>query len=315
MKSIVIDYRWSNKTGIGRHVDYALPIILKSFSKVYLISNSESLNGKFDKKDLEKIEIIIIKSKLYSINEQFEIPSVFPKNYDICWFPNYNAPIFIRKNKVIHIHDLAHIDSKKNIFKAIFSYFLILLNIITSKTILTVSNASKNKIMDFFKYLKLNNKIKVIYPGVFDNEINSTHDTSSDCKNIILSLGTVKKRKNFLTLVKAFQYLNNNQQINFKDNFVLNIIGEKSNLSDIDYEALSYKSENIKFLGKVSDKDLNRIFSQTKIFIFPSLYEGFGMPPIEAMKRQIPTICSNIDVLKEVCGSASIYFESTDERD
>ena len=315
MKSIVIDYRWSNKTGIGRHVDYALPMILKSFSKIYLITNNKSLNGEFDKNDLKKIEILIIKSKLYSIKEQFEILSVLPKNYDVCWFPNYNAPIFIRKNKIIHIHDLAHIDSKKNIFKIIFSYLLIFLNIISSKHILTVSNASKKKIMNLYKYLKLDKKIKVIYPGVFDNDIRSVENINSDHKNIILSIGTVKKRKNFLTLVKAFKYLNNDKHFNLKHNLLLKIIGQKSDLSDIDFDALSYESENIKFLGSVSDEELNNIFAQTKLFIFPSLYEGFGMPPIEAMKRGIPTICSNIDVLKEVCDNASIYFESTDAKD
>tara|TARA_Y100000590_G_scaffold461848_1_gene624425 strand:+ start:1590 stop:2681 length:1092 start_codon:yes stop_codon:yes gene_type:complete len=315
--TIVIDYRWSNKTGIGRHVDYALPKILTSFKKVYLISNNDTINIEANFEELKKIEIIKVKSKLYSLLEQIEIPKLFPKNYDVCWFPNYNAPILIRKNKIIHIHDLAHIDFKRNIFKMIFSYMLIVLNIITSKIVLTVSNTSKIKIIRYFSFLKLDKKIKVIYPGVLDRKNKSINNKNYENRKIILSIGTVKKRKNFLTLVEAFNdFVNkNNKGFHSNNDFVLNIIGQKSNLGDIDYKALSYESENIKFLGQVSDLEIKEIFSKTRLFIFPSLYEGFGMPPIEAMKNEIPTICSDIAVLKEVCSDASIYFESTNHKD
>lgn len=306
-KTILIDYRWSKKTGIGRHVDNALPVLIKSFKKIYLLTNQDI--DDLYLKNLKNVELIKINSKVYSLLEQFEIYFKRPRDYDVCWFPNYNAPIFL-KNKIIHIHDLAHVENfKRNFLKSLYSYFLILINIIFSKKILTVSEFSKKKILGFYPYLFIKNKVKVIYPGVFDNPVTSL---SNEREKIILSVGTIKKRKNFITLVKAFSKLTNDT---FFRDYKLMIVGQKSQLGDLDYEVLKYESEKIIFCGSLSDNELKNIFAKSELFVFPSLYEGFGIPPIEAMQNGIPVICSDIPVLKEVCKNAVAYFSPLEENE
>ena len=66
--------------------------------------------------------------------------------------------------------------------------------------------------------------------------------------------------------------------------------------------------DTIRFLGRVSDEELVRLYNQASCFIFPSIYEGFGLPTIEAMKCGCPVLSSDIPVLREVCGDAAIFF-------
>jgi len=74
-------------------------------------------------------------------------------------------------------------------------------------------------------------------------------------------------------------------------------------------ESQENQGDNIRYLGRVSDEELVRLYNQAVCFIFPSLYEGFGLPPIEAMSCGCPVLVSDIPVLHEVCGDAATYFD------
>lgn len=294
-KNILIDYRWSNKSGIGTMVDNLLPILKLHFNKVYLLSNDDLF---FESK---KIKVIKIKSKVYSPFEQIEIPLKFPRDVDLCWFPNFNAPFFIFKRKFIHIHDLSIFENEINTLKSLYAYLLIIINIKTSEKVFTVSQFSKEMILKKFKYILSNNKLIVVYNGISNNFLKIKKKRT----NSILSVGIVKKRKNFITLIEAFLKLITVDE--FKD-YKLFIVGQKDGLNDLDKESLKYQSNNIIFTGKVSNKQLLEYYENAKLFIFPTKYEGFGIPLIEAMASKTPVICSNIPVLKEVGKDAPIYF-------
>ena len=166
-------------------VDNLLPHLCEKFNTVYLLSNDNNLTEK------NNIKIVKINSKIYSPLEQFEILFKKPKNCDFFWFPNYNAPILLFKNKFIHIHDLSMLDSDINIIKRIYAYFLMFLNIKTSTKIFTVSKFSKINILSKFKFLSNTNKIKVVYNGVSDKFF----ELNKEVNRSILSVGIVKKEK------------------------------------------------------------------------------------------------------------------------
>ena len=71
---------------------------------------------------------------------------------------------------------------------------------------------------------------------------------------------------------------------------------------------LDTDSDKIHFLGRISDEELVRLYNQAECFVFPSLYEGFGLPPLEAMACGCPVLVSDIPVEREVCGDAALYF-------
>ncbi|MDJ0599314.1 MAG: glycosyltransferase family 1 protein, partial [Crocosphaera sp.] len=129
-------------------------------------------------------------------------------------------------------------------------------------------------------------------------------------KPYFLFVSTLEPRKNILTLVKAYEYLKHNYKIPHQ----LILIGKKGwNYQDIleKIETSQFK-EDIQHLDYVSDELVAIFYSQAEAFIYPSFYEGFGLPVLEAMTLGSPVITSNTSSLPEVAGDAALYIDPTD---
>jgi glycosyltransferase involved in cell wall biosynthesis len=115
----------------------------------------------------------------------------------------------------------------------------------------------------------------------------------------------LNERKNFSSVIKAFELLN-------RDDYRLILVGNFMQNFSISQETQQVlkrakKSKNIEFKSNIDDEKLIELYNQAKIFLFPSLYEGFGLPPLEAMACGTPVITSNISSMPEVCQDAAIY--------
>jgi len=126
-------------------------------------------------------------------------------------------------------------------------------------------------------------------------------------KPYILSVGTIEPRKNHVTLLKAYQDLPNT----LRDKYDLVIVGKRGWKCGGIMKAINkgIKSGSVKYLEFISDNDLVHIYNGASLFVYPSLYEGFGLPVVEAMSCGVPTIISNNSSLPEVGGSAARYFD------
>jgi len=215
------------------------------------------------------------------------------------------APLFY-KNKIVTIHDIAYEKFPKN-FDWKFRYFykfLVPSIIKTSKHIFTVSQFSKNEIIECYKVDK--NKISVVYNAV--NKIFKL--IKKDFNNeYILAVSSLNYQKNFHSLIKAFNKLKN------KD-IKLYLVGD-INKSFADTQLLKdiEQNKNILFQGRVSDNELINLYSNAICFIYPSLYEGFGIPPLEAQACGCPVIVSNVASLPEVCSNSALYCNPYDTDD
>jgi len=175
-----------------------------------------------------------------------------------------------------------------------------------ARKIITVSKFSKKEIME---YLKLpEEKIEIIGNAVpsewEDIELNA--DKVSDKKEkYILMVSSRDPRKNFSRALDAFLTLN------LHDGIKLYIIGDTGTVFK-DSGISKTQHESIKLLGRVSDKELISYYRNALFFIYPSIYEGFGIPPLEAMFNGCPVLASNIEPLKEVCGDAALYCDPLD---
>ncbi|MBD3843097.1 MAG: glycosyltransferase family 4 protein, partial [Campylobacterales bacterium] len=132
-------------------------------------------------------------------------------------------------------------------------------------------------------------------------------------KNQILYVGSLNERKNFIGVLKAFDLLNKNE-------YKLVIVGNFFGTFNLSNEAQEYinrakNNPNIEFKQGVSNEELVKIYNQSKIFLFPSFYEGFGLPVLEAISCGTPVICSNVSSLPEVGGDAVIYCNPYDVDD
>ena len=174
------------------------------------------------------------------------------------------------------------------------------------------SNSTKNDIIKF--YPRYEDKIKVIYLGVESHffprssqEVEKVLNKYNFNFKYFLFLGTVEPRKNIVRVVDAFIRLKQEENIEHK----LVIIGRKGWLYKEILEKISKTpfSHDIVFSDFMSDNDLPFLYSGAEIFLYPSLYEGFGLPVLEAMSCGSPVITSNLSSLPEVAGDAAILVD------
>ncbi len=232
--------------------------------------------------------------------EQFVLPFFFigKKDYIIFSFTGLGS-IFI-KNKVMTIHDLSFLENPSWFSRAYYWWYKILtpLAVKTSKKLITVSEFSKREILRFYPFLKADN-IRVIY-GAIDNETFHQKTQASTGKELFaLAVSSLDPRKNFNNLIEAFKHIKGCQ---------LKIVGSRNRVFTDDCQS-NLSTAHIEYIGRVSDEKLTTLYNQASLFIFPSVYEGFGLPPLEAMACGCTVLVSDIPVLREVCGDAALYFD------
>ncbi|MCK5491115.1 MAG: glycosyltransferase family 4 protein [Candidatus Pacebacteria bacterium] len=180
-----------------------------------------------------------------------------------------------------------------------------------SGKIIAVSNSTKE---DLMKIYKINTKkIKVVYSGI--NSLSSIEYSKSSIseikkkynlpENYILYLGTIEPRKNIIGIIRAFEEL---KKYNTKKNYKLVIAGSRGWLCKDVFEVAKNSAvmNDIIFTGFIDDDDKSILYKLADIFVYPSFYEGFGFPPLEAMQNTTPVITSNFSSLPEAVGDAAI---------
>lgn len=245
--------------------------------------------------------------------EQFILPFAFWKIRGEKILINFTGigPVLV-KRKIMTIHDLAFMVNSGWYSSSYVWVYRILtpLSVNTSMKVLTVSEFSKNEIVRLLALDK--DKISVIYNAVsplFQQECDFDGDKKSK-ERYILAVSSIDPRKNFSTLLKAFSLLEDSD-------VKLYIIGNQNRIYATSVEELGkgVSSERINWLGRVTDIELRDYYRNAVCFVYPSLYEGFGIPPLEAMACGTPTIVSDIPPLREVCGEAALFVNPLDEKD
>ena len=241
---------------------------------------------------------------------------------DLLHCPDYLIPPNLNKIIILTIHDLAFIRFPQFNFDWFTKKYTkeVKRNARLAKIIIADSKSTKDDIIKFFKIDPA--KVKVVYLAS-DSQFKKLANQEKDKKVLkkygidkkyILSAGTIEPRKNYPTLIKAFNYIkHSNNDFNYR----LVIVGRTGWKSEATYREreLSPYKDDILFIGRISDKELVQIYNQAEIFVYPSHFEGFGLPPMEAMSCRLPVIASDSSSLKEVVGDAGILVPSEDYRE
>lgn len=286
----------------------------------FLIYHRINFNPNLEPKNYPNYNIIKKDFPFYwtQIRFSFELSKSKP---DRLWMPIQALPFLKSKNIIsaVTIHDLA--------FKFFPNFFpkkdLRRLNLFTdfavkkADKIIAVSDSTKNDILKVYPNIK-DEKIKVIYHG-FDSDLFQREEVSEEEKNkiytkykilntrYILYVGALQPRKNLKTLISAFENIKNEMP-----ELKLVLAGEKAWMWKEIVKCVSRSAyrEDIIITGTIGFDELNILYKNASIFVFPSLYEGFGIPILEAMAAKIPVICARNSSLTEVGGDAVEYFES-----
>ncbi|TAN43405.1 MAG: glycosyltransferase family 1 protein [Nitrospirae bacterium] len=236
---------------------------------------------------------------------------------DIFWGTRQMLPPFLPGGikKVLTVYDLVwhYFPGTMDAYNRLVMNFFTKSSIRSADHIITISDASRKALVDVMRISE--ERISVIYPAAdgympLDKNdsalyISEKYQTNKD---YVLTVSTIEPRKNLPMLLKIFS--------KFKHSGIQLLIagasGWKNSAIFAEYRRLGFSEDQVRFLGYVPDEDMNRLYSGARLFLFPSIYEGFGIPPLEAMAAGTPVITSNSSSLPEVTGDYGMLLDPHD---
>lgn len=298
MNKIYINARFfaQNMTGVQRFA-MELSKSLSKFNKDIIFLAPASIDMSLVPESFN-IKIIGKRNGLYW--EQIELPNFLKKQNNPLLVNLCNRSPLFYKNNVLVLHDITFIRYPKSFSKSflLLYYFLIPKLLNKAKKILTVSDFSKKEISEYYK-ININD-IDVIYNAVSKDFFSRQKEYSPD--KYLLAVSSDVYNKNFERLVLAFNKINKNLNIKLK------VVGKEGIIA----KKYSNSNSNIEFVGRVSDSELVKLYQNALAFVFPSIYEGFGIPPIEAQACGCPVLSSCLTAMPEILSDSVYYFNPLD---
>lgn len=239
------------------------------------------------------------------------------KDLDVLFVPSHTLPLIRRPalKTVITVHDLGaeYLPQTHQLKQRLYLKLMTNYQLKTATHIIAVSEATKKDLIQ--KAGIPQEKISVIYEG-YNKELFRPKKPVSAAYPYFLFVGTIQPRKNLDRLIKAYaKFLQHPSVTTHPPQLVL--VGAKGWLSDTIYKLPSQLGleDKIKFLGYVPDKDLPKLYQEALALVFPSLFEGFGLPILEAMASGCPVLTSNLSSLPEAAGKAGLLVNPYSEEE
>lgn len=302
--------------GVGRYINNLLPALaeIDHENQYYVYYGKWMKDYEFLKIDQDNFHFVELSIRNTMLARNLYLAILLPfycKKYhpDVFFLIDTQAILFNPCKMVSTIHDLAEyvIPEKYDSKQAFIRRRIVKHQAKISDRIITVSQYSRRDICTRFRIPE--SKVSVVY-----NSVNHPGCIQIEKpENYLLYVSEIERAKNLITLIKAYSMLPKE----IMDQFELYVVGKKGN----DYEgiiSLINRKEiqgRVKFFGFVSDEELSELYSRAYCFVFPSLFEGFGLPVLEAMARGTPVICSNTSSIPEVGGDAVLTFDPYNEKD
>jgi glycosyltransferase involved in cell wall biosynthesis len=276
---IYADQRWIGPHGIGRFAAHVLPGL--DYRPIPLASNPAA--------PFDSLRLARALSKM--------------TRDDLFFSPGYNSPLFCKSPFIFCVHDLSHIYCPENSSSFIRLYYATILKRACRRAIkiITVSEFTRGQIVEWAGIPR--EKVFNVLSGV-DPEYHPGGDTYGLPFPYLLCTSNRKRHKNEFRVVEAFAMAGLPPEIHLvftgKPTAELSSCAERHGVTS-----------SIHFLGSVPDSKMPSVYRGAHAVIFPSLYEGFGLPPLEAMASGIPVVTSNITAMPEVAGDAALLVDPT----
>lgn len=311
---------------------YARPLSVMGGIREFILSMTQALIRSMDSKDElyifhnqtekcfetpEKPHIIeiLLKSRNRFICDFLLFPILSRKfHLDVVWFPKNVLPYFVRSRTLVTIHDLAYFLPSLNAYPAIDTQYMTRMIRSTCKRADSVIAVSSHTKKDLISLLNMDaEKVSVIYEAV-DHERYRVIDDKSRLEKIrkkyglgekiILFTGSISPRKNLARLIQAFQMI-----LDLLPHELV-ITGDKgwNNANEL---LLISQTRRTKKIGFVPENEITCLYNLADIYVYPSLYEGFGLPVLEAQACGVPVIASNVTSIPEVGKDSVCYVSPT----
>jgi glycosyltransferase involved in cell wall biosynthesis len=317
---VAIDARKLHDFGIGTYIRNLLRHLARTdHSTEYVLLCGEADLGVAAQLG-PNFRAVLEPSPNYSLREQVHVPWVLRRERpDLYHAPHYVLPAGVRCPSVVTIHDCIHLMFPQylpNRLAYAYARAQMWSAARRSDCILTVSEASKRDILHLFNVPP--EKIVVVYNAIdshfaitpSEEAVTRVRERYQLDHKFVLYVGNIKPHKNLVRLIEAFDELRQGDLEDLK----LLIIGDQiSRLPALRRAVHRHKlHKQVRFLGYVGDDQLAILYRLASVFVFPSLYEGFGLPPLEAMASGTPVVTSNVSSLPEVVGDAAVLVNPYD---
>lgn len=304
MKRICVDARLLGPTGIGTYLNNILPFLAREDLQWFYLTKP---NAKLHYPFLTNGKVLETPTRVFSIRELMAFHRKIPP-CDLFWSPHINAPLFCpqAKKRLQTLCDTYHFTFYDRLKKRekLYTTFHATKALQTADQIITISQFSKNEIHKHLPKLK---NIKVISCGVDHNNFYPENNLENN-KSYFLTVSSHKWHKNFERLLLAFE-----KTLHLHDKHLIVCGVKKGLINAIHLEKFLQSNlelqKRVTFLENISVAELRQWYQRAFGFIFPSFYEGFGLPPLEAMACGCPTLVSKTASIPEVCGNAATYFD------
>jgi glycosyltransferase involved in cell wall biosynthesis len=303
---LTADLRMYRHSGIGRYLRNLLPLLVPQLhaDEIHILAPRDLLSGASWLAD-PRIRLRETSAAIYTLAEQRLLASI-PSDH-LLWVPHFNAPLHRRGPLAVTIHDIAPLALPQilnNALKRAYAKLLITRAVKQASAILCVSDFTRAELTTRLHVPAA--KLTVTHPGLETDWPNTAPPhLEPDGTPYLLFVGNVKPNKNLSLLLRAFAEV----QHRIPHRLVLagKLHGFGTNDEAVLRQAQSF-GDRIRFAGEVDDAVLQHLYAGASALVLPSLYEGFGLPLLEAMSLGCPVLASTAGSLPEVGGSAALYF-------
>jgi glycosyltransferase involved in cell wall biosynthesis len=317
---IAIDARKLHDFGIGTYVRNLVHELARQPHDDEYALVCRRTDAEFVRELGPRFHPIVDDSRNYSIREQISVPLALRRQrIDLFHAPHYVVSPLTRCPYVVTIHDCIHLRFPQYLpHRRAHLYARTMMRMAArgARRVLTVSEASKQDILTFLGVPA--SKVEVVYNALderlsvppTETEIQLVRERYLLTSPFILYTGNIKPHKNIDRLIEAYSLLRKRGLEDVK----LLIIGEEvSKFPSLRRLVHRYQLHaHVRFFGHVPDATLAALYRLAAVFVFPSLYEGFGLPPLEAMAAGAPVVTSNVSSLPEVVGDAALLIDPHD---
>lgn len=312
---LTIDLRMYRMSGIGRYLRNLIPLVLPLIdaNHIRVIGDASDLQTADWSKD-PRVELYASDAGIYGLMEQALVLTGAFRGAALLWVPHYSVPLFYPGRLVVTIHDVCHLalpESLNSNIKRMYARLLFSNAARRADAILCDSEFTSLEVQRFLRVRA--SKVHVAHLGLDATwDARATPHVEPNAVPYFLFVGNLKPNKNLSTLVKAFRLVMG--AIPHR----LIIVGKAENMKFVDQSAVGEAGEldsRVHLAGEISDQRLVEYYRGAEALVFPSLYEGFGLPPLEAMSLGCPVLCSNASSLPEIAGDAALYFDPRDTSD
>lgn len=310
---VSVDLRMLEASGVGTYLRNLVPRLLRRSGRRWALLGDVEAIRRSGLAAHRSATAIPLRAPIYSIREQLAMTRRVPAETALFWAPHYNLPLRSPGRLLVTVHDLMHLalpEYSRGLHRRAYARFMFGALRRRADRVICVSHFTARELVRLVGVEP--RRITVVHEGVDAAWFEDEPGPSPHARPYLLFVGNVKPHKNLVRLVQAFEALASDVPHD------LLIVGKREGFRTGDprvLQAAGRMAGRIRFTGYVPDERLRSYVRHAGALVLPSLYEGFGLPPLEAMASGCPVVVSRAASLPEVCGDAALYCDPLDPHD